>query len=149
MVFLYKLISFNKNLLYVRKKALKDHIYMNFEWLGTSTVEGTDEQTGLFDCVKYNVDIDETYALTNATSNYDVLVGHFEDEDGRKGYMVTNTTNPYDDQTAEVTLTMSSKYQGALVVQNGEEKVVTLTDGKLSVSLPSTDAAFIIPLKAK
>ena len=126
-----------------------DHIYMNFEWLGTSTVEGTDEQTGLFDCVKYNVDIDETYALTNATSNYDVLVGHFEDEDGRKGYMVTNTTNPYDDQTAEVTLTMSSKYQGALVVQNGEEKVVTLTDGKLSVSLPSTDAAFIIPLKAK
>ena len=126
-----------------------DHIYMNFEWLGTSTVEGTDEQTGLFDCVKYNVDIDETYALTNATSNYDVLVGHFEDEDGRKGYMVTNTTNPYDDQTAEVTLTMSSKYQGALVVQNGEEKVVTLTDGKLSLTLPSTDAAFIIPLKAK
>ena len=126
-----------------------DHIYMNFEWLGTSTVEGTKEQTGLFDCVKYNVGIDETYALTNATSNYDVLVGHFEDEDGRKGYMVTNTTNPYDDQTAEVTLTMSSKYQGALVVQNGEEKVVTLTDGKLSLTLPSTDAAFIIPLKAK
>ena len=126
-----------------------DHIYMNFEWLGTSTVEGTKEQTGLFDCVKYSIDIDDTYALTDATSDYDVLVGHFEDEDGRKGYMVTNTTNPYDDQTAEVTLTMSSKYQGALVVQNGEEKVVTLTDGKLSIELPSTDAAFIIPLKAK
>ena len=126
-----------------------DHIYMNFEWLGTSTVEGTDEQTGLFDCVKYSVDIDETYALTNATSNYDVLVGHFEDEDGRKGYMVTNTTNPYDDQTAEVTLTMSSKYQGALVVQNGEEKVVTLQNGKLSLEVSSTGAAFVIPLKAK
>ncbi len=126
-----------------------DHIYMNYEWLGTSTVEGTKEQTGLFDCVKYSVDIDETYALTNASSDYDVLVGHFEDEDGRKGYMVTNTTSPYDNQTAAVTLTMSSKYQGALVVQNGEEKVVTLTDGKLSIELPATDAAFIIPLKAK
>ena len=126
-----------------------DHIYMNFEWLGTSTVEGTDEQTGLFDCVKYNVDIDETYALTNATSNYDVLVGHFEDEDGRKGYMISNPTNPYDEQTAEVSLTISSKYQGALVVQNGEEKVVTLQKGKLSLQVSSAGAAFVIPLKAK
>ncbi len=126
-----------------------DHIYMSYEWLGTSTVEGTKEQTGLFDCVKYNVDIDETYALTDATSNYDVLVGHFEDEDGRKGYMVTNTTNPYDEQTAEVALTFSSKYKGALVVQNGEEKVVTLKNGELSLEIPSTDAVFVIPLKAK
>ena len=94
-----------------------DHIYMSYEWIGTSAVEGSSAQTGLFESLKYNVDIDETYALTGATSNYDVLVGHFEDEDGRKGYMVTNSTNPYDNQTANVSLTFSSKYQGALVVQ--------------------------------
>ena len=126
-----------------------DHIYMNYEWLGTSAVEGSKEQTGLFDCLKYNVEIDETYALKNASSNYDVLVGHFEDEDGRRGYMVTNTTNPYDEQTAEVSLTISSKYQGALVIQNGEEKVVTLENGKLSLEVDATGAAFVIPLKAK
>ena len=61
-----------------------DHIYMNYEWLGTSAVEGSKEQTGLFDCLKYNVEIDETYALKNASSNYDVLVGHCEAEEGRR-----------------------------------------------------------------
>ena len=126
-----------------------DHIYMNYEWLGTSAVEGSKEQTGLFDCLKYSIDIDETYALKDATSNYDVLVGHFEDEDGRRGYMVTNSTNPYDDLTAKVSLNFSSAYKGALIVQNGEEKIVTLKNGKLSLELPATDAAFIIPLKAK
>ena len=122
---------------------------MNYEWLGTSAVEGSKEQTGLFDCLKYSIDIDETYALKDATSNYDVLVGHFEDEDGRRGYMVTNSTNPYDDLTAKVSLSFSSAYKGALIVQNGEEKIVTLKNGKLSLELPATDAAFIIPLKAK
>ena len=126
-----------------------DHIYMSYEWIGTSAVYGTEEQTELFDSLKYDVDIDESYALVDATSNYDVLVGHFEDEDGRKGYMVTNTTNPYDEQTANVSLTFSSKYQGALIVQNGEEKIVNLKKGKLSLELPATDAAFVIPLKAK
>jgi hypothetical protein len=63
--------------------------------------------------------------------------------------MVTNTTNPYDKQTAEVSLTISSKYQGALVIQNGEEKVVTLENGKLSLEVDATGAAFVIPLKAK
>ena len=125
-----------------------DHIYMNYEWIGTSTVEGTKEQTGLFDIVKYSIDIDETYALKDATSNYDVLVGHFEDEDGRRGYMVTNSTDPYEELTAQVSLTFSSAYKGALVVQNGEEKVVTLKNGKLAVELPAADAAFVIPLKA-
>jgi hypothetical protein len=122
---------------------------MNYEWLGTSAVEGSKEQTGLFDCLKYSIDIDETYALENASSNYDVLVGHFEDEDGHRGYMITNPTNPYDDLTAEVSLTFSSKYQGALVVQNGEEKVVTLQNGKLTLDVTSAGAAFVIPLKAK
>lgn len=126
-----------------------DHIYMSYEWIGTSAVYGTEAQTELFDTLKYDVSIDETYALVDASSNYDVLVGHFEDEDGRKGYMVTNTTNPYDEQTANVSLTFSSKYQGALIVQNGEEKIVNLKKGKLSLELPATDAAFVIPLKAK
>ena len=126
-----------------------DHIYMNYEWRGTSAVEGSIDQTGLFDCLKYNVEIDETYALKNASSNYDVLVGHFEDEDGRRGYMVTNSTNPHDEQTADVSLTFSSKYQGALVIQNGEEKVVTLQKGELSLEVDATGAAFVIPLKAK
>lgn len=126
-----------------------DHIYMNYNWIGTSAVPGTEEQTGMFDYLKYNVDIDKTYALVDAVSNYDVLVGHFEDADERRGYMVTNSTNPYDEQTAEVTLTFSGKYKGALVVQNGEETIVNLKNGKLSLELPATEAAFVIPLKTK
>lgn len=155
--YLYPMVDMNGNPTETYYKVAKaneairawDHIYMNFEWLGTSTVEGSKEQTGLFDCVKYNVDIDETYALKNATSNYDVLVGHFEDEEGNRGYMVTNPTNPYDELIADVTLTFSPKYQGALVVQGGEEKVVALKNGKLSLDVSTTDAAFVIPLKAK
>ena len=33
--------------------------------------------------------------------------------------------------------------------KNGEEKIVNLKKGKLSLELPATDAAFVIPLKAK
>ena len=68
--------------------------------------------------------------------------------DERKGYMVTNATNPYEEKTAEVSLRFSDKYKGALVVQNGEETVVNLKNGKLSLELPATEAAFVIPLKA-
>lgn len=125
-----------------------DHIYMNFDWIGTSPVEGTKEQTGLFDYLKYSVDMNKSYALEEAESNYDVLVGHFEDEDERKGYMVTNATNPYEEKTAEVSLRFSDKYKGALVVQNGEETVVNLKNGRLSLELPATEAVFVIPLKA-
>ena len=63
-----------------------DHIYMNFDWIGTSPVEGTKEQTGLFDYLKYSVDINKSYALEEADSNYDVLVGHFEDRRTKRVY---------------------------------------------------------------
>ena len=122
---------------------------MNFDWLGTSNVYGTENNTGLLDWTIYNVDVDNFGTIVSATSDQDVIIGHFEDADKNAGFMVTNVTAPVDDLDAKVSITLADEYKGALIIHEGVETVVALTDGKLELEIESGSAKFVIPLKEK
>lgn len=127
-----------------------DHIFMSFDWLGTSNVEGTNGKTGLLDWTVYQKDINAYGEMVSATSTEDVIVGHFKDGNDNAGFMVTNVTNPYDHKVADVSLQLAAEYQGALIIHEGVETVVSLKENNmLDIEIPTGSAKFVIPLKAK
>ena len=127
-----------------------DHVFMSFDWLGTSTVTGTETQTGLItDDLTHSVSVDNYGVISSVTSTHDVVVGHFEDENGYDGVMITNLTIPENATAANVTVTFSTEYKAVKVYQNGEETLVYLNNGVLSLDVASAEGVFIIPVKAK
>ena len=127
-----------------------DHVFMNFTWLGASTVVGTQAQTGLITGdLTHSVSVDNYGVMSNVTSTQDVVVGHFQDENGYDGVMITNLTIPENATAASVTVSFSSEYKAVKVYQNGEEKLVYLNNGVLQLDIASAEGVFIIPVKAR
>ncbi len=127
-----------------------DHVFMSFDWLGTSTVTGTTAQTGLITSdLTHSIGIDEFGVMSSITSTQDVVVGHFEDENGYDGVMITNLTIPENATAASVTVTFSAEYKAVKVYQGGEETLVYLNNGVLSLDVASAEGVFIIPVKVK
>ena len=53
------------------------------------------------------------------------------------------------DTVASVTVTFNSEYKAVKVYQNGEEKIVFLNNGVLTLDVASAEGVFLIPVKAK
>ncbi|MBQ8393976.1 MAG: hypothetical protein IJX49_00200 [Clostridia bacterium] len=126
-----------------------DHIYLNFDWLGTSNVEGSNGGTGLLDWTIYNEAIDTYGEIVSAEATEDVIVGHFKDGNDNAGFMVTNITNPVENKTTEVSVKLASKYKGAIVIHEGNEEIVALKKNKLNLEIEAGSAMFVIPLEEK
>ena len=126
-----------------------DYVFMNFDWKGVSAVTGTSAQTGLINGLSHAVAVNEYGVINSVSSTQDVLVGHFEDENGYKGVMVTNLTIPENATSAEVSISFGSEYKAVMVYQNGTETLVKLQNGSLTLNLASAEGVFLIPVKAK
>lgn len=126
-----------------------DSIYMNFKNVGVSGVFGTKENTGLIDFLIKDSKIDEFNVLKSAKSDYDVIIGHFEDEEDNKGLVVTNLTNPYDETNATVTLTFNSQYKGVKIYSQTKEEVRALNNNSIEIEVGSGSGLFVVPLKTK
>ena len=127
-----------------------DHVFMSFDWLGASTVTGSSAQTGLITSdLTHSVSVDAYGVMSGVTSTQDVVVGHFEDENGYDGVMITNLTIPTNATAASVTVTFNSEYKAVKVYQGGEEKLVYLNNGVLSLDIASAEGVFLIPVKEK
>ena len=126
-----------------------DYVFMNFDWLGVSAIEGSSAQTGLINNLSNQIAVDKNGVLESATSTYDVLIGHFKDANEYDGVMVTNLTIPENGTPTEVTLTFSDAYEAVKVYQNGEETLKWLTNGELTLEVASAEGVFVIPVKAK
>ena len=127
-----------------------DHVFMSFDWLGASTVTGTTAQTGLITGdLTHSVAVDTYGVLHSVSSTYDVVVGHFEDENGYDGVMITNLTIPENATATTVSVTFADEYQAVKVYQGGEEQLVYLSNGALQLEIASAEGVFIIPVKAK
>ncbi len=127
-----------------------DHVFMSFDWLGTSTVTGSSAQTGLItNDLTHSVAVNQFGVMSSVTSTQDVVIGHFEDENGYDGVMITNLTVPNNATAANVTVTFNSEYKAVKVYQGSEEKLVYLNNGVLSIDIASAEGIFIIPVKAK
>ena len=122
---------------------------MNFKNVGVSGVFGTKENTGLIDFLIKDSKIDEFNVLKSAKSDYDVIIGHFEDEEDNKGLVVTNLTNPYDETNATVTLTFNSQYKGVKIYSQTKEEVRALNNNSIEIEVNSGSGLFVVPLKTK
>lgn len=82
--------------------------------------------------------------LTKMQSSEDLLVGVFEDKDGREGYMVVNFTDPGKNLKNEVTLTING-YKNAIIVKEGKQTLASIKGGKLTFEMQSGHGYFVIP----
>ena len=127
-----------------------DHVFMSFDWLGASTVTGTSAQTGLItDDLTHSVAVNAFGVMSGVTSTQDVVIGHFEDEKGYDGVMITNLTLPTKATSATVTVTFNSEYKAVKIYQDGEEKLVYLNNGALTLNVDSAEGIFLIPVKTR
>ena len=126
-----------------------DSVYMNFKNVGVSGIFGTKDNTGLLDFLIKDSKIDEFNVLKSVKSDYDVIVGHFEDENDNKGLVITNMTNPYDDTNATVNLTFNSQYKGVKIYSQTKEEVRALNNNSIEIEVGSGSGLFVVPLKTK
>jgi hypothetical protein len=75
----------------------------------------------------------------------DTFAGVFKDGEGRDGFMFVN----YDTPTSKEINTVEIQFRNCtqvIVYVNGTRKEVEVKNGKISIDLKASDAAFIIPL---
>ena len=114
--------------------------YKNFKWKGTMTTNVWGGE-GNFALISK---LSSTKTLTAFEGTADGLAGVFEDKDGREGYMVVNFTDPGKNIDNTVTLTVKDVHN-AIVILNGEKKIVPVNNGKIVLELKSGEGCFVIP----
>lgn len=114
--------------------------YKNFTWKGVMT-SSADGGEGNFERIER---LESTKTLKKVSGTEDVLVGVFEDKDGREGFMAVNFTDPGRKLDNEVTLKLNG-VSNAIVVLNGEKTVMPVKRGELKLSLKSGEGCFVIP----
>ena len=126
-----------------------DKVYMNFESVGFTGVFGSEDNTGLLDYIMRNIKITDSNALESVQSNYDLVVGHFEDDKSNKGFVLTNMTIPSNNQDIKAKLKFNSNYQGVKIYSAGGEEVKVLNNGEIELDVLSGSGIFVVPLKTK
>ncbi len=107
--------------------------YLRMAWKKSIYVSGEGkERNPMFADLEKNGDA----SLNGLRTTEDLIVGAFEEE-GEKGYMLANVTDPKDGLTAKVEL----PFEGAYTVYLGGEKQSFF--GKGEISMPSGSGAFI------
>ena len=114
--------------------------YKNFKWKGTMTTSSHGGE-GNFALISK---LSSTKTLRAFKGTADGLAGVLEDKDGREGYMVVNFTDPGKNIDNTVTLTVKGVHN-AIVVLNGEKKIVPVNNGKIVLELKSGEGCFVIP----
>lgn len=128
-----------------------EHVYMNYEWLGSMPLKGTETAIDEDDGEMYdqNMDfdgIDSIPFVNKVQATQNTILGRFRDKNGAyNGLMVTNFTQPSDelDDTVEIEFKDAKK---VAVYTMGEEKVYVLKKNTLKIQLEPGQGAFMIPL---
>ena len=128
-------------------KELKkfDHVLLSYDWQGIMVNVGTENKRNTaFDILKNPVEKHDR--VSEVVSNKDLAIGIFKDKNNYDGFYIMNY-NDTKDTTATNTFSITFKdADQVLVYVNGEEKIESLTDGKLTMTLGAGDAVFAIPV---
>lgn len=124
-----------------------DHIYLNFDWKGVLTYEGSKSEgrNANFANLESSL-LDGHERIGNVKSERELLVGAFEDGEGRDGFMVVNFADPGKLLSSKVEIEFKDCSK-ALVVRHGEQKAYSLANGKFAAELEAGEGCFIIPVK--
>ena len=131
--------------------AAWDHIYMQYDWQGTATIGGTNNEfTSIgFQLCQYAVKPTDKTGIKSISSDEDLLCGIFRDENGSPAYMITNATNPAEEKDATVTLKLDKNYKGVLIIDRGAQTTKLLENREVTIEVESIEGVFIIPLTKK
>ena len=129
-----------------------DDVYLSFEWEGMYPVTGSlnedtlDGESQYFYNLKNS--LTELEKIKKAEATRDTLIGQFHDEEGRKGYVVTNFADPYfkGENSADIVTMEFENVNTVLVYQNGEKEMYKVSDGKFTLQLAGGEGVFLIPL---
>lgn len=125
-----------------------ENVYMRFAdgWKGTIAIEGENRgdytRTWSDSCPL----LEESDRIQSVKAQEDLMIGVMKDEEGFDGYLLSNQALPYGNATNDVEITFK-KADKAIVFIDGEQKMVDLIDGKLSLRLSSGGGALVVPIK--
>lgn len=128
-------------------RKLED-VYFNFEWKGTKTVIGTENDNGgeNYDFSLAAFTEVKTDRIETVKAERDTVIGVFEDKDGNDGFMIVNYTEPSANLDNKVVLKLKDCTKAA-VWENGEQKVYKVENGYLTLYQKSGDGFFVVPIK--
>lgn len=137
-----------------------EDVYFAFDYEGTMALLGPNrgDERGYGEQSEDHI-TSITHALTeherikNVETEYDLLIGAFEDKDGNDGFLITSWTDPYYMKDNNISVEFKSATRalvylnGSLLTNDAENTCYVLTDGTLSLDLEAGDWAFVIPVK--
>lgn len=127
-----------------------DHVFLSFDWMGTSSIIGTENlhidseyRNAAFDRLEYGVD--EFYGVTGVRATQDTIAGQFYDsENDRYALMLVNYTEPTDEKTNTVTVDVSEGARTSAVYKLGEWNEYSVTNGSVTLQLAPGEGAFVL-----
>ncbi len=133
-----------------------EHVYTAFDYKGTIPIIGEERGYGTQDTshleeLEYALESHDR--IEKLETEYDLLVGTFEDKDGYDGFLFTSYTDPYymKDNEMKVEFKDTSKaliyYNGELLTNDDAESCYLLKDGVLEFDLEAGDYLFVIPVR--
>lgn len=126
--------------------------YFHFDWKGIKTVIGTEnDYGGERDDFAYAAAAEvQTDRIASVKTQQDTLIGVFKAKEGVEGftdgYMLVNYTEPSEDHENKIELTFTDCTRAA-IFEKGVQRVVKVTDGKLTLTQRGGDGTFVIPLR--
>lgn len=125
-------------------KAMED-VYLHYQWDGVKTYESGRSVNEMFAQV-YD-QLDALNAITKVENDQDIIIGQFTDADENYAYMVTNATEPFEPEIANVSLTFDKDCNVVMVIKKGERSMVELKDHVLNMEIGSGEGYFVVPVK--
>ena len=129
----------------VNREILKfDHVFLDYDWQGTVSLQGTDADGMMAGLTSYTSD-----RIITSTSTEDAVIGCMYDDDKKlDGFWIVNATNPADNLSN--TITVRFKDASRVLVYHPAEgvygEVQQLNDGTYVADLGSGEGQFVIPL---
>ena len=124
-----------------------DSVYMGFNHKATVKSNGKSNKGEVNENFENCVDLKDKYGLlTKVESDYDSIVGCFENAEGYQGYMAVNFSEPLFNLDNKITLSFDNMTD-AIVIKGEKKENVKLKEGKLQIILGAGKGAFIVPYK--
>lgn len=122
---------------------------MDFEWVGTKVYAGQQMQdetnASAFEKIAQET-ADSFDFISDITCRLDTLVSEMEDENGNKGYMVVNYSEPAAGLTDAINIYFGKKVNKAVVYINGERTVLDVQENAMKLKLKAGEGAFVYPV---
>ena len=125
-----------------------DHVFMNFVggWKGVMPVVGSLNKRGKNSSFNMlQTPLKQHERIRSVTSEQDLVLGAFEDENGYDGFLAVNYSVPSEREKSKVCLSFADATKAVCYVK-GKPVTKDLAGGKLELELDAGEGVFVIPV---